>query len=305
MRKEKIHKILFSQIIIISLTLFFNFVFSQIPYEEGSVYVCPLATKKEEINPKCPCRIDLILDETVTSTCFVNGKSYEMTLKIADCEREECYAILGFENGGAGVNFFPQAKIVAPSEGYVGKEILFDGSQSFDPNEDPLDFYWNFGDGNSDIREKPIHIYQNPGEYLVTLIVNDGMASSSTTAKIKIFPPKTSFFGGFLSFGTEKKITEEKKLEENHIQEISQPEKITKILKIEKPKEEKEIKGEIPESKNEIKKEAQIQSQNFFPLFLANLKEAITSPSTIILSIFLVPALIFVLLREIKMLKRK
>jgi hypothetical protein len=313
LRKEKIHKILFSQIIIISLTLFFNFVFSQIPYEEGSVYVCPLATKKEEINPKCPCRIDLILDETVTSTCFVNGKSYEMTLKIADCEREECYAILGFENGGAGVNFFPQAKIVAPSEGYVGKEILFDGSQSFDPNDDPLNFYWDFGDGNSTTGEKARYIYQNAGEYLVTLTVDDGMASSSATTTIKILSLSTPSPNGFAYFGKEKIISEKEKIEEKKIevpqreivQEISQPEKITKILKIEKPKEEKEIKGEIPESKNEIKKEAQIQSQNFLPLFLANLKEAITSPSTIILSIFLVPALIFILLREIKMLKRK
>jgi len=126
--------------------IFASFVFAQIPYEEGKVYVCPLATEMEEINPRCECRIDLILGETVTSTC-AERTTYEMTLTITEYEGKEYFAILGFENGGAGVNFEPKAKILAPSEGYVGQEILFDGSQSFDPNDDPLDFYWDFGDG--------------------------------------------------------------------------------------------------------------------------------------------------------------
>jgi hypothetical protein len=166
--------------------IFASFVLAQIPYEEGKVYVCPLATKKEEVNPKCSCRIDLILNETVTSTCPVNGESYEMTLTITDCGEGECYAILGFVNGGAGVNFPPQAKISAPSEAYVGKDVLFDASQSFDPNGDPLDFLWDFGDGNSGQGEKISHHYQREGEYLVSLTVFDGLATSVATTTIKI-----------------------------------------------------------------------------------------------------------------------
>jgi hypothetical protein len=78
-------------------------------------------------------------------------------------------------------------------------------------------------------------------------------------------------------------------------------------LKIEKPKEkeEKMIEGKIPEGKKEIKTEIQIPPQNFLPLFLASLKETITTPSIIIPAILSIFTLIFVLLKEIKMLKRK
>jgi hypothetical protein len=301
-----------SGMVLISLVLA-GFVFAQIPYEEGSVYVCPLATKMEDINPRCDCRIDLVLGETVTSTCGTT--TYEMTLTITDYEGKGYFAILGFENGGAGVNFGPKAKVSAPSEVYVGQEILFDGSESFDPNDDPLNFYWNFGDGNSGNGEKVSHIYQKPGEYLVTLTVDDGMASSSATATIKILSPPAPPPSGFVYFGKEKKISEEEKIEEKEIelpqkeitQEIKKPEKITKILKIEKPKEkeEKTTEGKIPEGKKEIKTEIQIPPQNFLPLFLASLKETVTTPSIIIPVTFSISALVFVLIREIKMLKRK
>jgi len=291
--------------------IFSGFVFAQIPYEEGKVYVCPLATKMEEINPRCKCRVDLVLGETVTSTCQTT--TYEMTLTITEYEGKEYFAILGFENGGAGVNFEPKAKILAPSEGYLGQEILFDGSQSFDPNDDPLVFVWDFGDGVTSTDKKPTHIYQTPGEYLVTLTVDDGMTSSTATTTIKILSPPPP--GGFVYFGAEKKISEEEKIEEKEIelpqneitQEIKKPEKITKILKIEKPKEkeEKTTEGKISEGQKEIKTEIQIPPQNFLPLLLASLKETITAPQTIFLLIFSISILIFILLKEIRLWLKK
>ena len=126
--------------LIFFLLTFPIFTFAQnLPAQEGKVYVCPLATKMEEINPRCDCRIDLVLGETVTSTCGTT--TYEMRLTITEYEGKEYFAILGFESGGAGVNFAPKAKILAPSQALVGEKILFDGSKSFDENEDPLDFF--------------------------------------------------------------------------------------------------------------------------------------------------------------------
>jgi PKD repeat protein len=172
-------------LVILSFLMFLNLVFAQeIPYSQGKVYVCPLADSMEKVNPKCECRIDLNLDETTTSTC--NGKNYEMTLQITEYEGKEYYTILGFENGGAGVNLEPVAKISAPSEGYVGQEILFDGSQSFDPNDDPLNFSWNFGDGQSAQGVKVSNIFSKEGSYSVILTVSDGMVSSSTKKEISI-----------------------------------------------------------------------------------------------------------------------
>jgi hypothetical protein len=296
--------------------IFASFVFAQIPYEEGKVYVCPLATKMEEINPRCGCRIDLILGETVTSTCTVNGETYEMTLTITEYEGKEYFVILGFENGGAGVNFEPQAKIVALSEDYVGQEILFDGSQSFDPNGDPLSFYWDFGDGVTSTSKTTSHIYQNPGEYLVTLTVDDGMASSTATTTIKILFPPASAPGGFVYFGKEEKIAEKEKVKEREIeriplkeitQEIKKPEEITKILKIEKLKEKEggEIERKIPEGKKETKREIQTPPQNFLSLFLASLKETITAPQMIFLLVLSISALTFILVREIRLWLKK
>jgi predicted glycosyl hydrolase (DUF1957 family) len=139
------------------------------------------------------------------------------------------------------------------------------------------------------------------------------MASSSATTTIKILSPPAPPPTGFVYFGAEKKISEkveEKKIEipqEEITQEIKKPEKITKILKIERPKEkeEKEIERKIPGGKKEAKKEIQAPTQNFLPLFLASLKETITTPSIIVPAIFSISALVFVLLKEIKMLKRK
>ena len=315
-KNSRIPLLLKSGMVLIGL-IFAGFVFAQIPYEKGKVYVCPLATKIEEINPRCECRIDLILGETVTSTCAVNGETYEMTLTITEYEGKEYFAILGFENGGAGVNFTPQVKISAPSEGYVGQEILFDGSQSFDPNKDLLVFAWDFGDGSTSTEKKTTHTYRNFGEYLVTLTVDDGMVSSTATTTIKILSLPAQPPGGFVYFGKEEKITEKEKVKEREIEKVSQkeitqeikkPEEMTKILKIEKPKEGKEERGierKIPKGKKESKTEIQIPPQNFLPLFLANLKEIITTPSIILLAVFSILFLAFVLLKEIKMLKRK
>jgi len=303
-------------VIWVSGILVFGFAFAQIPYEEGQVYVCPLATKMEEINPKCQCRINLVLGETVTSTCLVDEKTYEMTLTITEYEGKEYYAILGFENGGAGVNFPPKAKILAPSEAYVGQEILFDGSQSFDPNEDPLDFNWDFGDGNLAIGEKVSHSYQNPGEYLVTLTVFDGMASSTATATLKVLSsPVVPISEGFVYFGKEKgtkekeetkEEVEKKEIEEPFpkeiTQEIKEPQKITKILKIEKPEEKPK------EEKETLSREEKFETtppQNFTSLFLASLKEVIFTPKVILSLALSISILIYILVKEIRLWLKK
>lgn len=50
-------------------------------------------------------------------------------------------------------------------------------------------FYWDFGDGNSSTDENPVHYYDGPGEYIVTLIVvdtNNCFASDSVTFSVNI-----------------------------------------------------------------------------------------------------------------------
>jgi hypothetical protein len=56
----------------------------------------------------------------------------------------------------------------------IGERIMFDGSNSSDPDGDDLIYSWDFGDGNESFGKKAYHTYQKEGFYNVTLRVNDG-----------------------------------------------------------------------------------------------------------------------------------
>jgi len=66
-KNSRIPVLLKCEIVLIGL-IFASFVLAQIPYGEGKVYVCPLAKSMDEINPRCECRIDLVLGKTVKDT---------------------------------------------------------------------------------------------------------------------------------------------------------------------------------------------------------------------------------------------
>ena len=69
---------------------------------------------------------------------------------------------------------------------FVGQEIKFDGSESTDPDNDELAYFWNMGDGK--LVERPTFTYQYlyPGTYVVALMVYDGRYYATDTATIKI-----------------------------------------------------------------------------------------------------------------------
>ncbi len=88
----------------------------------------------------------------------------------------------------------PVADAGGPYTGIEDAEVTFDGSESSDPDGDPLTYTWYFGDGTQSTVTTPTttHTY-TAGQagieevYTVTLIVNDGKvdsASSTTTATI-------------------------------------------------------------------------------------------------------------------------
>ena len=56
----------------------------------------------------------------------------------------------------------------------TGEAVTFDGAGSVDPDGDTLIYTWDFGDGNKDVGESVIHIYNKEGNFTVKLTVNDG-----------------------------------------------------------------------------------------------------------------------------------
>lgn len=67
-----------------------------------------------------------------------------------------------------------------------GGTLTFDGSASYDPDGDVLQTYtWDFGDGSSGSGASLTHTYGAPGNYVVSLVVNDG-ANDSVAATIPV-----------------------------------------------------------------------------------------------------------------------
>ena len=64
---------------------------------------------------------------------------------------------------------------------YEDQAIQFDASYSLDTPSDIIYFLWDFGDGTQSIYVSPIHVYQNEGEYTVTLTAMDLFDGKSTT----------------------------------------------------------------------------------------------------------------------------
>lgn len=96
--------------------------------------------------------------------------------------------ILCMESGENHTNRPPQAFIRYEGILQTGKRIIFDASDSTDPDGDQLYFTWNFGDSTTlrTAKEVVYHRYQNPGRYQVILTVSDGMYTDSTSVELVI-----------------------------------------------------------------------------------------------------------------------
>lgn len=64
----------------------------------------------------------------------------------------------------------------------VGSEITLNGSASKDPDNDPLNFTWNLGDGTTANGATVTHNYAKGGNYRAVLEVDDGRGTTCSTA---------------------------------------------------------------------------------------------------------------------------
>ncbi|MCH7719727.1 MAG: PKD domain-containing protein [Planctomycetes bacterium] len=63
----------------------------------------------------------------------------------------------------------------------VGEIVLLNGSNSVDPDGDPITYSWDFGDGSPDeAGENVAHVYTESNTYTVTLTVSDGLGGEGT-----------------------------------------------------------------------------------------------------------------------------
>ncbi len=123
------------------------------------------------------------------------NRPYAMQLTISDTDGVEALEIIE-------VNVLapPVAEVAGPNEAFVGDEVSFDASTSFDQDNDALDalaqVQWNYGDGVETpaspwfpIHYQPTHVFAEPGRYDVFARVQDqdGIWRDSPIHKIDIF----------------------------------------------------------------------------------------------------------------------
>ena len=74
-----------------------------------------------------------------------------------------------------------------PTTGDPPLEVSFRGSDSSDPDGDPLSYDWDFGDGSPhSSRGRPVHVYASEGLYTATLTVDDGTGCATPRPKLWI-----------------------------------------------------------------------------------------------------------------------
>ncbi len=68
----------------------------------------------------------------------------------------------------------------------TGQRVLFNSSQSFDPDGDAFRVQWDFGNGQTSEEANPTHVYETPGVYEARLTLNDGFSGMPSIAKIPV-----------------------------------------------------------------------------------------------------------------------
>lgn len=84
------------------------------------------------------------------------------------------------------INLAPVAAIDSVPTGIRNVPFWFSGSNSSDPESDPLTYTWDFGDGATGTGSAVSHEYSSVGPFTVTLIVSDGTDSAAATKTITI-----------------------------------------------------------------------------------------------------------------------
>ena len=84
------------------------------------------------------------------------------------------------------INAAPVALFTESAETiYIGEEISFNASDSYDPDGSITSYFWDFGDGTNETGVIANHTYINDGVYTVTLTVTDDRGATASAKAIK------------------------------------------------------------------------------------------------------------------------
>ena len=127
---------------------------------------------------------------------FANPGDYKVKLRVTDDSGTRS-AVTG-DHCMVIVNAPPVAVAGDDRTAYFGgahDEVVFDGSDSYDPDKGPLKYEWDFGDGAKAAGPKVTHAYKKAGKYAVILKVTDSSGTSSAVSRdefiVEVVPHNT------------------------------------------------------------------------------------------------------------------
>lgn len=125
-----------------------------------------------------------LLDTVTYSESASEGQSYNLANNSWNWSIE---VTPGEENKIVHENRDPKAEAGNNIEAEIDEKIIFDGSDSIDPDGDVISYKWDFGDGEYGAGSKTNHSYSKAGSYTVKLTVSDGReGEDSDTMLVKI-----------------------------------------------------------------------------------------------------------------------
>ncbi len=116
---------------------------------------------------------DGIKERNITAEhCYKDIGTYMVSLNVIDTLTGETY----YNEAAYVLEVEPieQSYITAPDTSYVNEKIIFSSSESFIESFTPVDYFWDFGDGNIDIGTEIDYTYSKPGKYYIRLGITSG-----------------------------------------------------------------------------------------------------------------------------------
>jgi len=99
------------------------------------------------------------------------GENGFFKIAYGDCQIEHCIIYATYDPESR--NWAPVADAGGPYYGKVGEPIDFDGSGSYDADNNIVSYSWNFGDGTNGEGINVTHQYSREGKFTVRLMVTD------------------------------------------------------------------------------------------------------------------------------------
>jgi PKD repeat protein len=130
------------------------------------------------------------LNSSTTSHIYTVAGNYHVNLTVSDgtlFSWDYCWAFIS----APGANQAPVANAGSNQTVIVNALVNFNGNNSYDPDSDPITYFWNYGDGNISGWQNwstSSHTYVSLGTYYVTLSVSDGSLIDNDTCTINVNP---------------------------------------------------------------------------------------------------------------------